>query len=374
MQAEVIHSSARGMIELIHGDELFIRRTVYYENTVYNALKFHKSQYLPKIYSVEVSGGKTVVCEEYIEGKSPVCSELSAKEAENIMVQLCSALEAIHRLGIVHRDVKPSNILLCGDGSIRLIDFEAARIFKDDSDNDTCYLGTRGYAPPEQYGFAQTDFRADIYAAGQTMKVLLGGLAEKPLYKGIIGCCIELDPRKRYRDASELKKAILNIHRKAVLLPIFSAAAVLVLGICIFAGVRSANGEPAYAETESELPQTVTASSVITEAAQTTAKAAESETERLVETETAVAETVLDTETSASETEMSANMTKITTASGVIYGNEISYPGFSEEKITYATDPENIPEYSDDDMIFFCEDKNAKILLAGGKGLYGILP
>lgn len=371
MQAEVIHSSARGMIELVHGEETFIRRTVYSENTVYNALKFHKSPYLPKIYSVEVSGGKTVVCEEYIEGKSPVCSELSAKEAENIMVQLCSALEAIHRLGIVHRDVKPSNILLCGDGSIRLIDFEAARIFKDDSDNDTCYLGTRGYAPPEQYGFAQTDFRADIYAAGQTMKVLLGGLAEKPLYKGIIGCCTELDPRKRYRDASELKKAILNIRRKAVLLPIFSAVAVLALGICIFVGIRSANGEPAYAETESELPQTVTASSVITEAAQTTAKAAESETERLVETETAVAETVLDTETSANETQTSANMTEITTASGVIYGNEISYPDFSEEKITYATDPENIPEYSDDDMIFFCEDKNAKILLAGGKGLYG---
>ena len=105
MQTEVIHSSARGIIELVRGEETFIRRTVYSENTVYDALKFHKSPYLPKIYSVEISDGKTVVCEEYIDGKLIVCSELSAKEAENIMVQLCSALEAIHKLGIVHRDV-----------------------------------------------------------------------------------------------------------------------------------------------------------------------------------------------------------------------------------------------------------------------------
>lgn len=97
MQTEVIHSSARGMIELVRGEETFIRRTVYSENTVYDALKFHKSPYLPKIYSVEISDGKTVVCEEYIDGKPPVCSELSAKEAEKIMVQLCSQKNTCER-------------------------------------------------------------------------------------------------------------------------------------------------------------------------------------------------------------------------------------------------------------------------------------
>lgn len=371
MQTEVIHSSARGMIELVRGEETFIRRTVYSENTVYDALKFHKSPYLPKIYSVEISDGKTVVCEEYIDGKPPVCSELSAEKAEDIMVQLCSALEAVHRLGIVHRDVKPSNILLCGDGKIKLIDFEAARIFKDDSDNDTCYLGTRGYAPPEQYGFAQTDFRADIYAAGQTMKALFGELSEKPRYKRIIACCTELDPDKRYKNAAELKSAVLNIRRNSVLVPLFSAAAALALAVCIFAGVRSAKNEPAYIETETEPPQTVTVSSEMPETAQTLAETSRTETESQTEPETQTAETTLVTETSASETETPASTTEITTSSVIIYGNEISYPDFSEEKITYATDPENIPAYSDDDMIFFCEDKNAKILLASGKGLYG---
>ena len=279
---------------------------------------------------------------------------------ENIMVQLCSALEAIHKLGIVHRDVKPSNILLCGDGKIKLIDFEAARIFKDDSDNDTCYLGTRGYAPPEQYGFAQTDFRADIYAAGQTMKALFGELSEKPRYKRIIAHCTELDPDKRYKNAAELKSAVLNIRRNTVLVPILSTAAVLAFAVCIFVGVRSANGEPAYTETETELPQTVTASSTMTEAVQTSAETAKTETESRTEPETETAETTLVTETGAGETQTSASTTEFTTASGYIIGNEISYPTFSEEKITYATDPENIPEYSDDDMIFFCEDTGCR--------------
>ncbi len=371
MQTKTIHSSARGMIELVRGEETFIRRTVYSENTVYNALKFHKSPYLPKIYSVEVTDGKTIVCEEYVDGKPPVCSELSAKKAEKIMIQLCSALEAIHKLGIVHRDVKPSNILLCGDGNIKLIDFEAARVFKDDSENDTCYLGTRGYAPPEQYGFAQTDFRTDIYAAGQTMKVLLGELSEKPRYKRIIARCTELDPNKRYRNAAELKRAVLNIHRNAVLVPIFSTAAALILAVGIFAGVRSSKYEPAHIETETEPLQTVTVSSTMAETVQTSDETVRTETESKTEPETEITETTLVTETSVSETEKPASMTGSTTASGYIIGNEISYPTFSEEKITYVTDPENIPAYNSDDMIFFCEDKSAKILLASGKELYG---
>lgn len=233
MQAEIIHSSARGMIELVYGEEKYIRRTVYSENTVYPVLKHHRSQFLPKIYSVEISDGKTVVCEEYIDGETPTGSKLSARQAESVMVQLCTALEDIHRLEIIHRDIKPSNIILRKNGTIRLIDFEAARIFKDGSDNDTCYLGTKGFAPPEQYGFAQTDYRTDIYAAGQTMKILLGDHADKPRYKRIIQRCMELDPDKRYQNASELKRAI---QRNKAFFSIVSAAAVSAAAVCMLVG------------------------------------------------------------------------------------------------------------------------------------------
>lgn len=64
--------------------------------------------------------------------------------------------------------------MLTRDGVIRLIDFGISRIAKDDSATDTNFLGTRGYAPPEQYGFGQTDARSDIYSLGVTAQRLLG--------------------------------------------------------------------------------------------------------------------------------------------------------------------------------------------------------
>ena len=59
------------------------------------------------------------------------------------------------------------------DGGVKLIDFDAARVCKERKETDTVLLGTEGYAPPEQYGFAQTDARSDIYALGITLKALL---------------------------------------------------------------------------------------------------------------------------------------------------------------------------------------------------------
>lgn len=205
MQTETIHSSDRSTVELVCGEKKFIRRTVYSECAVYNVLKDVSSDFLPKIYSVEITDGKTVICEEYIDGKRLTDVDLSEKQAEKIMLQLCSALEFIHKLGIVHRDIKPSNILLCESGSIKLIDFETARFIKENSEKDTRCLGTEGFAPPEQYGFAQTDCRTDIYAAGQTMKIILGSLSAKSAYKKIIRRCISFDPDKRYQSALELK-------------------------------------------------------------------------------------------------------------------------------------------------------------------------
>ena len=69
---------------------------------------------------------------------------------------MCDGLKFLHGLGIIHRDIKPSNLILQAGKIIRLLDFDAARIFKVDKDEDTQYLGTKGYAPPEQFGFRQT--------------------------------------------------------------------------------------------------------------------------------------------------------------------------------------------------------------------------
>ncbi len=85
--------------------------------------------------------------------------------------QLCDVLAYLHsqRPPIIFRDLKPGNIMLARNGRIKLIDFGIARFFRVAGAKDTQLLGTPGYAPPEQYGKAQTDARSDIYSLAMTL-------------------------------------------------------------------------------------------------------------------------------------------------------------------------------------------------------------
>lgn len=118
------------------------------------------------------------------------------------------------------------------DDHIRLIDFDAARVPKENREQDTVQLGTRGYAPPEQYGFSQTDERADIYALGVTIKQLLGGRAEKLRYRKTLSKCTSLDPEKRYSSVRRVKNAFFDVPvlGTAVLCIAAAGMAALVLG------------------------------------------------------------------------------------------------------------------------------------------------
>lgn len=96
--------------------------------------------------------------------------------------QLCDVLEYLHSQNppIIFRDMKPGNIMLTRQGHIKLIDFGIARFFHPTHGPDTQLLGTPGYAPPEQYGTAQTDERSDIYSLGMTLfHLLTNTLSEK---------------------------------------------------------------------------------------------------------------------------------------------------------------------------------------------------
>jgi serine/threonine protein kinase len=89
--------------------------------------------------------------------------------------QLCDVLEYLHsqQPPVIFRDMKPGNIMLTRTGRIKLIDFGIARLFRHSSSQDTQLLGTPGFAPPEQYGSAQTDVRSDIYSLAMTLFHLL---------------------------------------------------------------------------------------------------------------------------------------------------------------------------------------------------------
>ena len=102
---------------------------------------------------------------------------LTEREARRCLLALADGLAVLHAHRILHRDIKPENLIEERDGTIRLIDFDAARVMGAEGEEkaaDTIYLGTRGYAPPEQYGYGATDARSDIYALGMTMQELLG--------------------------------------------------------------------------------------------------------------------------------------------------------------------------------------------------------
>ncbi len=139
---------------------------------------------LPRVYETFSEQGRYYLVMDYIAGET---LEQRQQRAGGVALpegevlgwarQLCDVLSYLHgqRPPVIFRDLKPANIMLTADGQIKLIDFGIARVFAPGRTRDTQVLGTPGFAPPEQYGKAQTDARADVYALGCTLYQLLTG-------------------------------------------------------------------------------------------------------------------------------------------------------------------------------------------------------
>ena len=181
---------------------------------------------LPRIVDIIDNGVTIYVVMDYIEGESldKILNEYGAQPEELVIgwaMQLCDALAYLHaqKPPIIYRDMKPANIMLKPEGNIKIIDFGIAREYKEQSLADTTVLGTKGYAPPEQYS-GQTDARSDIFALGMTMHHLLTGIDPRSgeayapvrmwnpeLSEGIeliIDKCVEPAPENRYQNCSDL--------------------------------------------------------------------------------------------------------------------------------------------------------------------------
>ncbi|MEE0929376.1 MAG: serine/threonine-protein kinase [Acutalibacteraceae bacterium] len=181
---------------------------------------------LPRIVDIIDNGVTIYVVMDYIEGESldKILNEYGLQSEELVMgwaKQLCDALSYLHsqKPPIIYRDMKPSNVMLKPEGNIKIIDFGIAREYKEQSLADTTVLGTKGYAPPEQYS-GQTDQRSDIYALGMTMHHLLTGIDPRngdpyapirqwnpELSEGleiIIDKCVQPAAENRYQSCSDL--------------------------------------------------------------------------------------------------------------------------------------------------------------------------
>lgn len=191
--------------------KLVVVREIEATGLPYAELKELSHPLLARIFLAAEENGRTWVVEEYIDGES--LQELwergerfSATEIKAMLREMAQGLAVLHHAGIVHRDIKPAHILRRG-GRLHLIDFDAARLMREGAAPDTRHLGTVGYAPPEQYGYSQTDARSDIYALGVTFEKLLreeaGGSVRRVLRR-----CRAVDSARRYASVEQLVRAL----------------------------------------------------------------------------------------------------------------------------------------------------------------------
>lgn len=177
-----------------------------------------KHRNLMEIYDVKTQDGVCISLCEYINGMTldmqvEYYLPLDIRSAKDILCQICDGLSQLHINGIVHRDIKPGNVMITDDGTVKIIDYSISRLIKPEQRKDTTVLGTAGYASPEQFGFTQTNGKTDIYACGVLLNYLLTGkLPNEQLHQGplttVIQQCIEIDENKRFASADELKKVL----------------------------------------------------------------------------------------------------------------------------------------------------------------------
>lgn len=195
-----------------------------------------------RIHDIGQDGGLTFISMEYVVGETlgqrvHRMGILDLDTLKPIALQLCSALQAAHVAGVIHRDLKPDNILLDGRGQVRVIDFGLARLDTNDGLTVTgTVMGTPNFMAPEQMLAQAVDERTDIYALGCVLHYALVGtppfVGETPVAVGIAHChdapssliprrpdlpdgwdalvlrALEKSPDKRFQSAADLSRAI----------------------------------------------------------------------------------------------------------------------------------------------------------------------
>ncbi len=209
--------------------ELILARQITHKNVI-------------RIFDLGQADGIKFITMEYIEGENLQSvlrkkKKLESAEAANILAQVCRALEAAHNEGVVHRDLKPQNIMLDKSGRAYVMDFGIARSMLGAGLTQTgALIGTPDYMSPEQAKGQTLDARSDLFSLGIIFYEMLSGVVPfdadtvmgklwkrtneparpldeldksvpKPLSE-IVRKCLEIDPQKRFASAGELLQRI----------------------------------------------------------------------------------------------------------------------------------------------------------------------
>lgn len=181
---------------------------------------------IPKVYAAFQQNGAQYLVREYLEGRTlheivEGGVRLRAEDIFGVVLKLTEILGYLHGQvpPVIHRDIKPQNIISASDGSIRLIDFGIAREHKEERTQDTSVILTLDYASPEQYGFEQTTPLSDIYSLGMVMLYLATGSTDRTgiearivnnRLRELIQRCTVFDPKLRIRNVGEIRAFLLR--------------------------------------------------------------------------------------------------------------------------------------------------------------------
>jgi serine/threonine-protein kinase len=172
-----------------------------------------------RVYDIGEAEGSTYLSMEYIGGEDLASllrriGRLPNDKALEIARQLCAGLAAAHDKGVVHRDLKPGNIMLDGQGRLRITDFGLAGVASEVKDIRS---GTRGYMAPEQQSGQEVTGRSDIYALGIVLHEVFTGKRPSadsshpdlaPEVDRVIRRCLAEDPAKRPESALAVSAAL----------------------------------------------------------------------------------------------------------------------------------------------------------------------
>jgi len=174
-----------------------------------------------RVYDLLHEDGHTWISMELVDGETLQAflkrsGPLSIDETLRIARQIMDGLEAAHRLGIVHRDLNPENILIAHDGTVKITDFGIARMAgrQDPPTTQMDVSGTPGYMAPEQIMGLGADARTDLYALGFILYQMVYNVpGVPPWFEAAITCCTQKDPEQRYASVAGLRAALRGPRR-----------------------------------------------------------------------------------------------------------------------------------------------------------------
>jgi eukaryotic-like serine/threonine-protein kinase len=151
-------------------------------------------------------GGLRYIVMEYVEGDrlDTYCRERTIEERLTLFQQVCSAVQFAHRNLVIHRDIKPGNILIASDGTVKLLDFGIAKMLDSQESGETTVVQamTPEYASPEQLANLPVTTACDVYSLGIVLRKLVGEGSED--LAAIVSKATRSEPVERYASAEEL--------------------------------------------------------------------------------------------------------------------------------------------------------------------------